>query len=302
MPDVGNILWLASYPKSGNTWMRAFIANLTSGSDDPVSINAFDTGSIASSREWVDGAIDFDINELSHNEIDALRPEVYRWLSLNMSEVEYHKIHDAYTFLPDGTPLVPAAATRASLYIVRNPLDVVVSFAHHSNVSFDKAIENLANSAFSLAAREKHFNNQLRQRLMSWSEHVQSWLEAENMHVKIIRYEDMKQNPLTTFIDAAKFLGLNSDLHAVRQALHHCDIKTLQAQEAKEVFRERPQIAERFFRKGVVGDWETLLTQSQIEKIIAVHGVMMRRLGYLNHRNQPCVFDYLSEGEIGLAR
>jgi len=70
----GGLYWLASYPKSGNTWVRAFIANLTHTGPGAVDINALDTGAIASSRHWIEATLGFDTTELSHGEIDRLRP------------------------------------------------------------------------------------------------------------------------------------------------------------------------------------------------------------------------------------
>ncbi|MCI5212809.1 MAG: hypothetical protein D3910_29355 [Candidatus Electrothrix sp. ATG2] len=101
------IWWLASFPKSGNTWTRSFIANLLHEEPELLDINAFHTGCIASGRGWLDEVLGFDTAELSHDEIDQLRPGVYRWSHEQAEEHEYHKCHDAYTFLPDGTALVP---------------------------------------------------------------------------------------------------------------------------------------------------------------------------------------------------
>ena len=59
------------------------------------------------------------------------------------------KIHDAYTFLPDGRPMVPPEVTRGVIYIIRNPLDVTVSFAHHSRRSIDYMVCRLAENGHS---------------------------------------------------------------------------------------------------------------------------------------------------------
>ncbi len=66
-------------------------------------------------------------------EIDLLRPLVYRQNALESDELIYHKIHDAWSLLPDGNPMFPAEVTKAVIYFIRNPLDVVVSFANHLN-------------------------------------------------------------------------------------------------------------------------------------------------------------------------
>ena len=74
----GGIYWLASYPKSGNTWMRLFLHNLREGGERPADINRIALDDIASSRRWLDEVLGFDTSELTHREVERLRPSVYR--------------------------------------------------------------------------------------------------------------------------------------------------------------------------------------------------------------------------------
>jgi aryl sulfotransferase len=283
----GNIFWLASYPKSGNTWTRAFIANLLHEEPDPVDINELFTGAIASSRDWVESALDFDIDELSHDEVDQLRPAAYRYLSQQLDSPGYHKIHDAYTYLPSGEPLIPPAATRGALCIIRNPLDVAISFAHHSHCTIDRSIQNMAKPDFAFCKSVKHLSNQLRQHLLSWSAHVSSWIDAPDIAKLVVRYEDMRLRPIETFSRIATFLELPNDETSVATALEQCRIERLQAQEAEKPFKERAARAESFFRKGIVGDWQTGLTEEQINTIIQDHQLVMQRMGYLDSNAMP---------------
>lgn len=287
MTSRPNIYWLASYPKSGNTWTRAFIANLTHETAEAVDINALHTGAIASGREWVEAALDFDIDELSHDEIDALRPTAYRWLSERLDAPGHHKIHDAYTFLPNGMPLIPVEATKGALCIVRNPLDVAISFANHNSSSIDQSIGHIADSTYSFCAKSGRLFNQLRQQLLSWSEHVTSWVGAPDIHKHLVRYEDMQQSPMETFTQIATFLELPNDKQAISTALAHCKMENLQAQEALSPFREKAANTDTFFRKGIVGDWQQTLTAAQINQVIDDHREVMARFGYLNEHGQP---------------
>ena len=295
-PNKGNIYWLASYPKSGNTWTRAFIANLLNENIGAVDINMLDTGAIASGRGWVENALDFDINELSHDEIDKLRPSAYCWLSQQITVPEYHKIHDAYTLLPNGQALIPKEATKGALYIMRNPLDVAVSFAHHLGCSIDQSITNMSKSNFSFAGKSDRSCNQLRQQLLSWSGHVTSWVDDNSLNRLVVRYEDMQVNPLNSFGKIARFLKLPSNDNQVLEALSHCRIDKLQAQEAKSAFKEKSAKAATFFRKGIVGDWQNTLTKSQINTLINDHREVMQRFGYLDAQEQPiCDFSVTSK-------
>ncbi|MFL0801144.1 MAG: sulfotransferase domain-containing protein [Agarilytica sp.] len=289
--ENGNIYWLASYPKSGNTWVRAFIADLRNEKPEgtqagTMDINGIQTGSIAASRGWVQTAFDFDINELSHDEVDRLRPEAYIWLSQQMLSPEYHKIHDAYTTLADGRPLIPSGATRGVLYLVRNPLDVAVSLAHHNQTSIDVAIDKMANPVSTFSGHIKKMNIQLRQHLLTWSAHVASWQNAP-LNVKFVRYEDMIYNPIPTFTGIANFLALPNSEEAVRASVDACQFEKLKMQENDTVFKEKPQNAPCFFRKGQVGDWQSCLSVEQIDRVIRDHGEMMSTLGYLDEQAQP---------------
>ncbi|MEE9344906.1 MAG: sulfotransferase domain-containing protein [Methylococcales bacterium] len=292
------IYWLASYPKSGNTWMRLFIANLNGEEENPVDINELQTGSIASARGWIDAVLEFDIGALSHDEIDQLRPAVYHWSATHTEVLEYHKIHDAYTRLADGRELIPAEVTRGALYLIRNPLDVAISFAHHSNCSIEKVINNMSNAEFAFCAGNKRFHNQLRQWLLSWSDHVLSWVDAEHINRLVIRYEDMVEQPLTTFTSVAKFLELTTDETSIKQALEHCAIKNLQQQEQDKGFKEKMAKSAKFFRKGKVGDWQETLSPTQIQRIVSDHFQVMQRFGYLDARGQPLVRPLVSHQTI----
>ena len=289
MPTNKGIFWLASYPKSGNTWFRIFLANLLNTSDDPIDLNQINTGMIASAREWMDEMLGFDSANLSHDELDALRPGIYKSYSNTLTKVGYHKIHDAYSYLENNEPMIPTEHCLGALYFIRNPLDVAISFANHSHCTIDHTIENMANPTFAFCRGRYRQHNQLRQWLYSWSMHVQSWVEEKGIPVLILRYEDMKLNPITTFTKAVQFLQLDTTPQKIEQALANAHIDKLQQFETESNFREKPAKVARFFRKGMVGDWQNTLADAQIQKIIADHGDTMRTFGYLDANNNPIV-------------
>ena len=276
------LFWLASYPKSGNTWFRIVLANLLNKSTNPVDLNQINTGVIASSRNWIDEALGFDSAYLDHDELDQLRPAIYKWYNEQCNQIGYHKIHDAYTFVDKGIPMIPSASCLGALYFIRNPLDVAISFANHLHCSIDQAIESMGNEKFAFCNGKYKQHNQLRQWLLSWSLHVQSWVLARDIKTLVLRYEDMKQNPLPTFTKAVEFLRLGSSQAEIARALDNASIDKLQQQEDESGFSEKPTKVDRFFRKGIVGDWRNTLTPAQIDQIIHDHGDMMQRYGYLD--------------------
>ena len=305
------IYWLASYPKSGNTWIRSFIRamlayqqleygrELTTREEDAdddelplteeglIDINALNTGAIASARSWVEQILGFDIADLTADEVDSLRPGAYQWYAKQIPTEGYHKIHDAYTYLADGSPLIPKDAALGTLYIIRNPLDVAISFANHNSSSIDESINTMGQPDHVFCPNKLTLFTQLRQWLLTWSDHVTSWTEARGLNRLIVRYEDMKQKELETFTRIAGFLQLPTDAKTIEAVLEHIKIEKLQAQEAKSGFLEKSAKAKSFFRKGIVGDWRDTLTDNQIEKIISDHYRVMQQLGYLDENKQP---------------
>jgi hypothetical protein len=283
---MSGIYWLASYPKSGNTWFRSFLYNLQQDGDAPADINELFTGSIASARGWLDEVLGFDTAELHPDEVERLRPTVYRW-ALHNTEIGYHKIHDAYTLTTDNLPLVSHEATLGALYILRNPLDVASSAASHWGMTIDQAIASMGNNNMALARSKKSLPDQVRQKLLAWSEHVLSWVNASELNCHVIRYEDMLHKPIETFTQACHFLQLPTEAERIEKAIRFSEFKVLSEQEAIKGFQERSPKAERFFRQGKTGGWRDNLTDKQIKKIIDDHHQVMLRFGYLDEDGNP---------------
>jgi aryl sulfotransferase len=276
-----NIIWLTSYPKSGNTWFRFFLANLQTDREEPADINRLVETPVASTRVVFDDITGIGSADLTHDEIDRLRPEVYRFLSEESKETRFMKIHDAYTYVEGGIPLVPSEVTRGVIYFIRSPLDVAVSFANHSGIDIDQAIKQMNDETFCLCDATGKLEVQLRQRLLSWSKHVQSWIQAPGLDVLVIRYEDMKQKPVETFTRAARFAGLEYPPGKIRKALKQSNFKEMQRQEQEKGFREKSPSCDVFFYKGEIGTWRNVLNKKQVQTIIRYHKDVMKQFGYL---------------------
>lgn len=282
------IFWLASYPKSGNTWLRSFIyamqkqikTDLTA-----IDINRLHTGAIASSRSWLANGLGVELGTHSAEQIESYRSDAYRFIHSQLTEPAYHKIHDANHMCASGQRLCPPDACAGALYVVRNPFDVAISFANHMGVSLDKSIDMMGTSDFALLANEKKYRPQVRQRMGSWSDHVNSWVDSD-LPILLVRYEDMQSNPVASFTQISQFLHLPDDAHSVNNAIAMCHFDKLKKQEDKHGFKERPVKSKAFFRKGIVGDWQDTLSQSQIDWLISDHGSVMQRLGYLDDKMQ----------------
>ncbi len=275
------ILWLASYPKSGNTWLRAFLANLLRDEPHPADINRLDFAPVAAARPLFDRAVGYEAADLSFDEVDRLRPEVYRYHAREAEDMICLKIHDAYERLADGQPIVPADATRGVIYVARNPLDVCVSWAYHlRHDHYEWTVAFMADPDACVAGNPKKGYPQLRQRLGNWSDHVRGWT-ASGLPLLVVRYEDMHLRPRETFRAIAAFVGKGDDPERVDRAVRHSDFKEMRRQEREHGFCEREAGTPTFFREGRIGGWRERLTEAQAMRIIRDHGDVMRRLGYL---------------------
>ena len=278
---MSRIVWLASYPKSGNTWLRAFLANFKRDGDEPININALGVGAGASDRGLFDSALGVESSDMTEEEIECCRPDAYRYLAAQSAETLYLKIHDAYTLTSRGDPLIPADVTSGAIYVTRDPLDVAVSFAHHYSKTLEEAVERIARDTLTVSASTGRLRTQLRQRLLSWSRHVLSWLDQSAIPVHVMRYEDMSLQPIETFTAAVRFLGWAEDVDRVRRAVEFSSFEVLRQQEYSHGFKERLH-GPLFFRQGRPGAWREALTREQVARVIGDHGPVMRRLGYLS--------------------
>lgn len=278
---MSGIYWLASYPKSGNTWLRALLTNYRRDRDEPVAINELDGGWTASLRETFDEWAGIESADLTRKQIEHYRPWVYERLAADSFEPLFLKIHDACTYNADARPIFSKQATAGVIYLIRNPLDVAVSYAHHRDEPVDEIIRVMSRNDAMLAGSDKP-GDQLPQKLLSWSGHVCSWVDEPGLNVHIVRYEDMVQQPVAAFTGIVRFAGLVVDPRRVQIAIEFSRFERLQSQEAAHGFAEKQPTAVSFFRQGRVGSWRDRLTEAQVRQVIADHHKVMHRFGYLS--------------------
>jgi aryl sulfotransferase len=275
---VAGIWWLASYPKSGNTWLRVVLASLLSGR--PADFNAMPLMSlIATNRTWFDKAIGLESADLIGEQEINLRPRAYEIWAAEAVQPLYCKAHDAYLMTPAGEPLFPTAVTRGAVYIVRDPRAVAVSYANHLAETIDETIVRMGDRAPAASATPGRLPRHQRPRLGAWRDHVESWLRAP-FPVHLVRYEDMHRDPHGAFTAVAAFLGLPSDRERIAAAVDAASFARLQQQERATGFIEKPRRAAAFFREGTVDGWRQSLLPEQATRIAAANGDTMLRCNY----------------------
>ncbi|MDF1759395.1 MAG: sulfotransferase domain-containing protein [Coxiellaceae bacterium] len=278
---TASIVWLASYPKSGNTWFRIFLANLLADKDEPCDINKLEISTpIAASRGLFMQTAGWSSRDLTVEEIRLLQSSFYDVLSDQQTETCYLKTHEAYTSNEHHQFIHSPEATKGTIYFVRNPLDVCISWANHCDNEIDKSIKSLAKDQW-IAQKRKEQGSQFAQYTKSWSGHVTSWTTLQHGPTLVMRYEDMLADSSHWFAKAVEFLELEYTQEQIDKALHHARFDELKKQEQAKGFAEKPHGSKAFFRNGKSGDWQDRLTTEQIDKIIAQHHDVMAQYDYL---------------------
>jgi aryl sulfotransferase len=276
------IVWLASYPKSGNTWVRLLLANYMSEADEPVDINQLAVSAMASARRPFDDWCGVEASALDDSTVKRLRPAVYRHMAAEATEDLFMKVHDAWSDNGSGQPMFPPEVTRAVVYIVRNPLDVVVSAASHWHLEPEEMVARMCDPHYRAAVVGESLPDQLQHLLGSWGGHARSWLDRSGLPGQVVRYEDLRDDPEHALRGMLATCGLACDDRRVRIAVEFSDFTELQRQERAQGFRERPVGArDAFFRRGEVGAWRDELPGPLVTRLTRAHGEMMARFGYL---------------------
>lgn len=274
---MSNLLWLASYPKSGNTWVRAFLHNLLANPDAPFDINRMSAMTQGDSQaRWFQPLDPRPPTGLSNAELARLRPRAHRLIAESSRETVMVKTHNALIAV-EGVSMITLELTAGAIYVVRNPLDVALSYAHHLGTTLDAIIELMGRKDFATPASEHH----VPEHQSDWSSHVQSWTQRPNPALHVVRYEDLKADPLARFTALARFLGIAAEQPRIEKAIRFSSFESLRAQEDRTGFIERTPVQDRFFRAGETGEWRKKLSPAQVKRLVERHRAQMKRFDYL---------------------
>jgi len=274
---MGSIIWLASYPKSGNTWLRAFFHNLMRNPDRSYDINRLSDLTVGDGQaHWYQELDPRPASQYSIADVQRMRPLVQRKIASLQRDSVLVKTHNAL-MEDDGHPLIDFEVTAATIYVVRNPLDVVISWSHHLAKPLDETIDFMNMDG----AQSANTDSNVYELHGSWRQNVMSWTQHPSPQLHVVRYEDMLETPLKTFGAVARFLGVDPPRARLEKAIKLSSFRVLQEQERRQGFRERPPQAKSFFREGKAGQWHKALSQEQVAALVAVHRTQMARFGYL---------------------
>lgn len=267
------LVWLASFPKSGNTWMRVLLHNLMKGGERPVDINRLATAETLIGRWRFDDDLLVDSDLLSWRELERLRPLQCDFAAAGLKEPFFCKTHDSFRGR-SGEPALGIGA-RAAIYLVRDPRDIAVSLCHHASLSLDAAIGNMTDPSFWSGG-----GAQVPYLLGDWTGHVAGWTGQRQVDLKIVRYEDLHRDTAATMRAIVTFLEARASVAEIDRAVEHSSLEELRRQEEAKGFRESRPGQDRFFRSGRIGEWRDVMSASQVRTIEVHCGSVMTDLGY----------------------
>ena len=270
------IIWLASYPKSGNTWIRAFLhCYLNLKVDEKLNLNKISLSGFPDHKILKE----MGINENNFIDISSNWIAMQDYINLKDNNIKILKTHNALCTI-NGSKFTNKDNSAGLIYIVRDPRDIVLSYSHHLNLSFDSTIKAMINSKTSELDDNK-FKTTL---IGSWSDHFNSWKEYNFSEKILVRYEDLIINTFEEFKKIITYLNkiynIKVDINRINSALSKTKFSELKKLEDEGGFDERG-FGKNFFRKGEVGEWKNKLSKVQINLIEKIFKNEMEALGYL---------------------
>jgi hypothetical protein len=277
---TGNIIWLASYPKSGNTWTRMFLHALMTGSP----IESFDkiesSTSISSSRMMIDKYLGLDCIDMYQESVHKLRPEIFKLLSDDFTKPTIIKSHDTPFY--GSTRIITGASTNKIILVMRNPFDMVASYANHMNISIEDSVNSLCSTRTRIAKSKRKYTAQIAQHIGSWGSYYMDWKNCFRDQVYVIKYEDLKVDPFLNFKGLVEYLDWDHSDEEIKMAIDHSDFKKLKAVEQKNGFIEAPRHDHNFFRAGKSGNWRNEISEEQAQKLVDRHYSVLLELNYID--------------------
>jgi hypothetical protein len=275
---VKNNIFLASYPKSGNTWLRAIITSALI-KEKKFSLDDLKKILLLSSKKNFknfknikysnDKDVDFDW--MSENIINC-----QKYLNKTNQDFNIYKTHSVR-----HRKFTNETANMGFIYIVRDPRDIVISLSHFAGGSLDRSIDEMLYSK-KLMTR----SNGAKELLSTWNLHTKSWLEYINVSRLFIRYEDLinktEENIIQIFnflnkIIYNKFIPTKID---IKKIVQETSINNLKKEERLFGFNEASKYS-RFFRSGRTEQWKDILSLGQIKLIEKELYPMMKLFNYL---------------------
>lgn len=275
--DQRKISWIASFPKSGNTWLRLIIDRLMRpGAEVDVNGASGRLPYFASKLSHALRSSGIYLDEKTSTQVRKYWYSAQESVATNAEGTIFLKTHNIATTFDTG-PFPHPKFTRSAVYILRDPRDVALSYAHHYQCSLDVAVEAMCNEGLTLFKSEEPEKTEL---LKSWGQHVEAWTTPKQYPVLVLQYEELLADPASNIRRLAEFLKLPSDQETVRVVAESTDFAVLKANEKRQGFSEATN-PEGFFRSGTARQWENSSQSKSLEPLVNAFRATMTRWGYL---------------------
>ena len=284
------IIWIASYPKSGNTWIRSLLSSYLYSSDGDFSFDLLENIKQFSSKNFSS-----ELNNKKNYQNRISEDWIPSQKVINQdNKIHFLKTHNAMCSI-NGNKFTDQLNTSAVLYIVRDPRNLVTSLGHHYELSVSESFNFLKNERKIIFPNNSDIKNADKNSkdfnfISSWDGHYNSWKNINFCPVKIVKYEDFLINTEEIFISILEFLkqfykfSLNSK--KIKKALLSTSFDSLKSMETTKGFNEsvvslKNKKKIRFFNLGKNNDWKKLLDSSVAKDIESKFKKTMTELNYL---------------------
>ncbi len=272
---TNRISWIQSYPRSGNSWVRAFLHTYMAQLDEVNLANMSRAFAHDSNAGIFEALMREEVSKLKPADIGEKRPEfLMRACAQSKGDLvmRSHLMQTDWT----GKATFHPNFSRAAVVVIRDPRDIAISLAADMGMPVDAAIANMNQPQFALLAK-----GTTPQPIGSWTRNVVSWAMRPSMPRLFVRFEDLVENPRREMLRVVQFLNLNLDFAQFDKALAATTFEKL-AEAEKNGGGANPRPDDRpFFRNGGAGQWrEGGLTLKQIAEIEKANAQAMLILGY----------------------
>ena len=277
------IIWIASYPKSGNTYVRSFLSAYYFSEDGEFNFDLLKNIKQFPNVEFFKKPFN-GVDEASKNWLNAQRR------IKDTKKVLFLKTHNCLGQFR-GQPFTTPEFSLGGIYIVRDPRNVITSLKNHYSFDDEAALKFVSN--VNTEIREANSDDFRTWTLLSsWSNHYKSWVKSHNFRKLMIKYEDFEEKKYETFRDIVVFtntlLNKTESVNKLKleKAIETTNFNVLKNKEKNEGFEEaayskKEEKKKVFFNLGFNNRWKKLLTKEIRKKIENEFNEEMNELGYL---------------------